>query len=455
MKGVCMNLFEFEVSCALIQNDLMQKNSDSVLQELSNLLNQSFDEEVRIIYSDFIESLERTYVTLLKSRSNELIDSRDYRSALNHLRVLNSYNSCIPKIAFCFSRLGMPELASSLMQDFDREDPYAWEVLADIFYAAEDYQNAIFSMNASLNLESTHDRLYKLATYSIANGDFDSGWALYESRFLKQNNPAPYPDLDKPLWTGFKTKSLLVHWEQGFGDSIMFCRFLPLLRSYSENIYVADRSPLHRLLASNFDFIKVVDPKDVSNLNYECHIPFMSLAKELGLSLEDIEGSSYLDAIPQILDTKAFKVGISWQGAPAGLPERNMDLLDLAPVLNLSNVQIYSFQKGLGLSSALPLFQDLNVIDLGSTFEDFYDTACALKSMDLFITTDNCLANLAGAMGVRTFLLLSKVPEFRWMNSRDKTVWYDSIQIFRQEKFNDWSDCVFRIKNLILQLAGN
>lgn len=443
-----MNINEFELNYLLVQKDIKTGNRTFVLDLFERLATEEHDEKVCYLYREQISSIQKGYVNLILAQSKELKDKHLYRESLNQcskILDLTDSSELFLLLAQDLAHIGYTDLALAYLYRVNPqsqvEKAYFWEVAADISYQNKEVKTAIDYLKKSIEIEETKDKLYRLATYYITAGDFENGGKYYVNRFLKETNPAKYPDLKIPLWKGQKVKSILVHWEQGFGDTIMFCRFLKDLKNYADEIYVADRKPMLRLLQHNFDFVHVIDESRI-NVKCECHVPIMSIPFILGKKVSDIDSCPYLVAERKVHPGLKKKVGFSWQGAPAGMPERNMSLMDLIPIIERKDLQLYSFQKGIGLANASGLFSDLNIVDLGSTFNDFYDTACALLDMDLFISTDNCLANLAGALGVPTILFLHSVPEHRWMNSDDKTIWYNSVKIIKQKNAGDWSSCV-------------
>lgn len=444
-----MNIDQFELNYLVLQEELKSKSLEQVIPRFRSVIND-LDEQVLSRYHDQVFAMKQVYIQLLLSSYHKNYAQHHYDFALNICTELLKYVQCeevFLLISQTLAKLGYVDLAEAYLFRNNSDSALYHEVAAEIFNQKLYPDEAARELECSLKMAFSKDKEYKLAGYKIAS-DF-SGWDLLESRFEKEHNPAEYPDLNKPRWTKDKPKgTILVHWEQGFGDTIMFCRFLKELIPYSDKIYLAVRKPMLKLMQENFDFITVVD-SDALPEDYDYHIPIMSLIKELDLKLEEVKGSSYLNAKPRAISSNKKKIGIAWQGAPAGMPERNMQLLDFEPLIKRKDIQLYSFQKGLGLVNASSLFQDLNIIDLGSSFNDFYDTASALKSMDLVISTDNCIANLSGALGIPTILLLNHVPEYRWMNASSKTFWYDSVQIIRQAKHNDWNTCISEASRII------
>lgn len=447
-----MNIDEFELRYLMFLADV--KNSRSYLPNLEYMLEQPKSQEVVKVYGDKLQVLESTYADCLCKFGSECKDPKEAFSYFS--KALNYRNTpeLLIDLARCLTQMNYLDLAraycfrASLITP---DHPKLLEVQSLIEHYSGNYSRAIDYLR---KLDSSDpDVNYRLSTYLIEERNFSEGWKLYESRFTKKNSPAPYPDFSVPRWDKFKPSgNLLVHWEQGYGDSIMFSRFLPLLKPYAKKIYFAVRQPMFRLMKQNFQDIHVIlDDSIPEDVDY--HLPLMSIMDALNIQPENIDGKSYLslnESVSYYQRTPARKiVGFAWQGSPAGSPERNASLLDFEPLLKRKDLSFISFQKGFGLAQAKPLFQDLNILDVGSGLEDFYSTAYALSGVDIVVSTDNCIANLAGALGIQTFLLLNKNSEFRWMHADKTTEWYDSVTIIKQDDFGDWSSCISELNSRI------
>lgn len=441
-----MNIEEFELSFLTAVDPHCK---DLAVNLISRMVSEQHSPEVYSRHESELNMLKKSYAEMLIKRAIDLLPSdplgalKDFISSLGY----NSDSSVYVYISKCFIRLGSLDTAEHILHSIPDscKDLLYVRTCAELKHAKGDLDSAIKLLRPISSDDP--DVQYQLATYLIKNKEFTEGWDLYSSRFSKLKNPVPYPKFEVPLWSKDKDPGvLLVHWEQGFGDTIMFSRFLPLLEPYCKSIYFAVRKPMVSLMQNNFPTIKVVEDTNIpSNIDY--HLPLMSIMHALDIQIKDISGAKYLEPdlpCPKIMPDR-FKVGLSWQGSVAGMPERNMILQDFIPLLVRKDISFFSFQAGIGLAQAKPLFKDLGLVDFGSDVTDFGSTAFSLSGMDLFISTDNCLANLAGALGVKTILLLNKNSEFRWMDATDTTPWYDSVSIIKQTSFGDWSDCIQRV----------
>lgn len=314
--------------------------------------------------------------------------------------------------------------------------------------------DAIECYHKIFKLGATMDDYFDYAALQIKQENFEEGWKYYEYRFSKENGATPYPKMKQPKWKGqaIPDKTLLVQSEQGFGDSIQFFRYLPQLKSLAKKVIFRVQNSLVDLLQSNTDFIQVVgNAKKPEELNFDYHVPLMSLMHLLDARVENIPyPEGYIKANPELVekfrkqffDNDCLKIGITWHGSAVGNERRNIPLSAYYPLTQLKNVKVYSFQKDKGTEQIFNLPKDVEIIDLGKEFQDFSDTAAAMANLDLFITSDNAVFNLAGAMGKETFVLLSADAEWRWFFC-DKTMpWYDSVRIFKKKLEKDSWDLI-------------
>ena len=235
---------------------------------------------------------------------------------------------------------------------------------------------------------------------------------------------------------------IVVICEQGFGDHIQFARYLPFLPA--EKINVATPKALQRLFKNNFPSINFIDYENI-NPNMQA-MRITDLAYVLGMDFEHIPSSvGYLNAKTAEINNSKLKVGLCWEAGSAAIRtmiNRTIHIKCFEPLLNLENIQVYSFQKDDTLKGCEKYPQ---MINLAKDFNDFEDTAEALKAMDVVVTVDTSVAHLAGALGVKTYLLLPYATDWRWFNDNKTTPWYDSIEIFKQIDNISWENPINRI----------
>jgi hypothetical protein len=268
--------------------------------------------------------------------------------------------------------------------------------------------------------------------------------------------------MEKPQWKGedISNSTLLVHYEQGYGDSIQFCRYISLIKPLARQIIFRVHEGLLDLMKLNLSDIEVVgESTKLEDLHFDYHIPLMSILTLIDATTDNMPLSEgYLKADSNKVEeyrkkyfsNNSIKIGISYNGAKFGNRKRNVPLKYFYPLTKLPNVKLYSFQKGFGSEQLEDLPSDVEIIDLGKTFKDFSDTAAAMENIDLFVTSDNGVFNLSAAMGKKTFLMLNKFSEWRWFYDNETTPWYKSVKIFKkQEESDSWDLLVDRIAQTI------
>jgi hypothetical protein len=309
-------------------------------------------------------------------------------------------------------------------------------------------------------------------------GDSARGWVEYEARWGIAG--AKPPHVSGPEWSLATptTSCVLVHAEQGFGDTIQFLRFVfPLVeRGYKVELRVQDK--VVRLLKNVDCRVKPgndgladeavmpgLDPGihggqlNISGFSsplpeFDCQIPLLSLPRVLG----DLPvPKTYLSPEPELVEKwrkrlpSGFKIGIAWQGTPNVAVDRgrSIPLREFAPLIT-PGLHLISLQKHNGLEQ---LAEMPEVIDLGSDFDpgpDYYlDTAAVMKCLDLIVTSDTSAAHLAGALGCPAWLALKKVPDWRWLMEGEDCPSYPSMRLFRQEKAGEWGAVFEKMAEII------
>lgn len=315
-----------------------------------------------------------------------------------------------------------------------------------------DFEKAEEYFNKHLNYEPNNiDSTIALGLCKLQQKRFKEGYELLTKRRTKS-----IEKISKNIWKygdDFE-KEILVYCDQGFGDHIQFIRYLPFLQKKTEKITVMTHPSLIELFKSNYpqvDFIYEIE-KD-SNIQV---IRINDLAYALDMDFSNIPfGSGYLKAENANIKNKKIKVGICWEAGAAGVRNminRTININLLLPILNLDNIQVYSFQVIDSLKGN-EKYADKMII-LSKDFKNFKDTAEALKDMDIVISVDTAVAHLAGALGIRTFLMLPYAADWRWFEDTKTTPWYDSVEIFKQNDPISWEkpieDIICKLKEYSL-----
>lgn len=307
---------------------------------------------------------------------------------------------------------------------------------------------------------------WNLSIVELLRGHFPQAWNRYEWRF--RTNPELERPFRQPRWDGavHPGKRLLVHAEQGLGDTIQFARYLPLVKARvgdaMEIVFECQR-PLARLLRGlpGIDRLVVREDDERVAAPFDLHIPLLSLPTLFGTTLDTIPALSPLAAdsdeaqqwTARLGKLSGFKVGLVWAGNPdhRGDRQRSMTLSQLAPLADLDGVRLLSLQKGRE-TEIREHGASLNIIELGSQFSDFTATAAAIANLDLVVSVDTACAHLAAALGKPTWILLPFSPDWRWLLARTDSPWYPGVRLFRQPQRGDWDSVVHAVAQALAVL---
>jgi tetratricopeptide (TPR) repeat protein len=304
---------------------------------------------------------------------------------------------------------------------------------------------------------------YNHAMLLLLAGDLAAGFRAFEWR-LSHSSPKFRPrSLDLPRWQGEHRngKTLLIHAEQGLGDSLHFVRFVSRAAATGGPVVLQVQPPLVELLRDSLDV--TVISRDEPAPSFDLHVPLMSLPYELGTTMETIPAEvPYLKAAPakaaewreRLARYSGLKVGVVWAGSPGHRHDgmRSLPAELVLPHLSVSGVQLFSLQKEPRADDRVVLerLKD-EIVDLTPSLANFADTAAAVSAMDLVISVDTAVAHLAGALGKPTWILLPHILDWRWLYEREDTPWYPTARLFRQPRFRDWASV---LDQLPLELEG-
>jgi tetratricopeptide (TPR) repeat protein len=307
---------------------------------------------------------------------------------------------------------------------------------------------------------------WNLAQVLLQTGALEEGWVEYEWRWRRADFTSPRRNFSRPQWNGesLAGKRILVHAEQGFGDALQFVRYVRMLPAQQATVFLECHAELTRLFGS-LPGIAGVYAHGGSLPDFDVHVPMMSLPGIFRTSMASIPANvPYLDVDNETKSrwcsilggtSPSFRVGLTWSGARylKALLNRACPLESLLPIFDTHGVEFHSLQTSLASTEAATLGALRNVQDLSRHLNDFADTAAAIQHLDLIISVDTAVAHLAGALGVKTWVLLPFNADWRWMISRDDSPWYPTMRLFRQQTPGAWNDVVARVRHeLQLQL---
>jgi tetratricopeptide (TPR) repeat protein len=289
----------------------------------------------------------------------------------------------------------------------------------------------------------------------LSLGDFANGWKEYEWRWKTGTFASRRRQFRASLWLGdapISGKTILLHAEQGFGDTIQFVRYAPLIAKRGAKVICEVQGELRSLL-SQFDCVDVIAEGEPLPA-FDLHCPLLSLPLACGTRLETIPAVAYLAASAERLARWRDRVprdrpsvGFVWSGSRAHKNDanRSIPLAKVVALLKDAPVRCFSLQNELREADRETLAELPELVHLGGELCDFADTAAVISQLDLVISVDTAVAHLAGALGKPVIILLPYAADFRWMRDRDYTPWYPTARLFRQPAFGDWDSVIARL----------
>jgi Flp pilus assembly protein TadD/ADP-heptose:LPS heptosyltransferase len=355
------------------------------------------------------------------------------------IRLRPDYAEAYNNLAIVYVQLGKPDLAM--------------ECYNQALYFWPDYPEA--HMNRSLDW--------------LAIGEFEKGWTEYEWRWCgKAMRPK---NLGKPRWDGSPPdgKRILVHYEQGIGDSFQFVRYFSKLKQLGATVYFEGQKPIGPVLERTPGLDAFIRSGVDSRPEFDLHVPLLSLPGIFNTTLDDVPTNvPYIFPKPELVEAwrarfadrpEAIRIAIGWQGNPEyrGDRQRSIPLKHFRWIADIPNVELISIQRGFGteqLEECQKTFSITTLDDVDTKNGAFMDTAAIMKAVDLVITSDTAVAHLAGAMGVPVWVVLPTAADWRWMSDREDCPWYPTMRLFRQSSAGNWDEVFRRVATAVEQRAG-
>jgi tetratricopeptide (TPR) repeat protein len=294
----------------------------------------------------------------------------------------------------------------------------------------------------------------------LAMGDYAEGWKEYEWRFRRKTADRVYPHrIDSRRWNGssFIGQRLLVHCEQGMGDIIQFCRYLPEVKALGGELTVEVHAPLVPLLCQmpEIDHVVAFDPEQPPSGKYELYLPMLSLPFLFQTTLDTIPAHvPYIQPSPAAISRwktdavagEALCVGMVWSGSATD-PNRDCPFPLFQELLTVPGIRFFSLQKKPAGPDAERLRPQVGLSHWGDRLNDFDETAAAIHCLDLIVSVDTATAHLAGAMGKPVWILLPFSSDWRWLGGRQDSPWYPTARLFRQPEAGDWQSVIRQVKS--------
>ena len=385
--------------------------------------------------------------------------------------------------ANALSDLNRPQDAQQSYQralDFAPAFTDAWNNLGLTLVDLNQHEQALQSYERALTLSPEFAEAHWNESLCLLQlGRLAEGWQKYEWRWKRNRIKASQRVFEQPLWLGdfpIDGKTILLHAEQGLGDTLQFCRYAALVSGLGAKVILEVPSELIRLL-TNLDGVTQLIEQGQPLPPFDCHCPLLSLPLAFKTELASIPGTTpylfadtqasqrWAERIAHDAGSDGLKVGLVWAGGSrphvAELRKndarRSITLDVLRPILEVPHVRFYSLQKG---PAAQQLAQKMpepaqQVVDYTEELTDFADTAALVASLDLVISVDTAVAHLAGALGKPVWILNRFDTCWRWMLERQDSPWYPSAQLFRQPVLGDWDSAIQSARAALATRAGS
>jgi tetratricopeptide (TPR) repeat protein len=418
-----------------------------------------------------LERARRTYERLLDSQLAEA-------SLYNQLGLILQQHGKLDEALGCFRRaleidsrdaathcnVGAALFAQDLLADaaasfekaiaLEPESAKAHSNLGYMRYCMGQYAEAERHYLRALALEPTSvEANWNLCLLQLLLGDLPAGW----ERFRQRHAVSPFPrrPQTKPEWEGqaLAGETVLLYKEGGFGDTIQFARYAPLVAERGARVILEVQPALTRLFQT-LDGVDLLVKRGPQLPEFDFQSNLADLPRIFGTTLETVPAKPYLSANPVLtriwrkrLGSSGFKVGLVWAGNP-GFPDarhKSIPLPQLAPLASCRGIKWVSLQKGAGASELAAAPDGMRLLSFDERLVDFAETAAVIENLDLVITIDTAVAHLAGALGRPVWVLLPLVPDWRWLVEREDSPWYPSVRLFRQTELGTWTSVVERV----------
>ena len=331
------------------------------------------------------------------------------------------------------------------------------------------FDRALIEYDAAIWLDPKNENFFTNKCHLLLKmGHFEAGWKLYERRWRRKNLALKKRHFDKPKLTqqsllqDVKGKRIFLHWEQGFGDTIQFCRFASVLSNLGAEIILEVQEPLFELMKSLCGVTNLISNGDKIP-PFDFFSPLMSLPFVLNTNLLSIPASKfYLQGQQEkqakwgrlLGQCKQPRIGIVWSGSSSHKNDQNRSI-SLSSILKgiPAEYEIISLQKEVKNDDIKYLMKMPEIKHFGNELIDFSDTAALIDNIDAVVSVDTSVAHLAGALGKPVHLLLSHEIDFRWLVGRSDSPWYPSMKIYRKNLNNNWSEVLKKVMEELQYLS--
>ncbi len=326
---------------------------------------------------------------------------------------------------------------------------------------------ALVDLRRAVALDPNHaEAQFELGMTLLALGNFEEGWTAYEQRWTTRAFAHRLRGFRSPLWSGAQPlagRTILLHGEQGFGDTIQFARYVAPVAQRGAAVVFEVPPELVGLMAGVKGASRVI-AKGEKLVPFDLHCPLMSLPRAFGTNAASIPAdvpyikNSVSGAAEWATRLPAGKplVGFAWAGSPTHNNDanRSIALTRFMRLFAVPGIQFVSLQRDASADDVALLRDRANVLNFAGNLVDFVDTAALISRLDLVVSVDTAVAHLAGALAMPVFVLLPFAADFRWLRERDDSPWYPTAKLFRQPRFGDWENVIEQVCRHLAQLSS-
>lgn len=447
-QALAMNPDLAEVRCAL-GNLLLEQNQDEAALKQYRIAQRQLPDSAELLCN----------IGLAQKKLGRPEDAEThYRRALSldaaHVLTLNNYATLLQEQG----RLGEARVCFEKALAAQPDNPMLRYGLGNLCLEEGKLDEAAAHLREALEKRPDYpEARFCQGLLCFMSGDLAGGWAGYEHRWQGSNITFARPGISLPLWRGEPAgpeDGLLLYSEQGYGDSIQFIRYLPLVAQRFPRLVLYTHRALLALfrgiLPANCEMRELTGDYDLAGCTWQA--PLLSLPGAMGTTLATVPNQvPYLHADPERVDYwrqrvqeqagERLRVGLAWAGRPTLKSDRkrSIALADFQPLLRIPGVCWFSLQKGDAAAQRQQLAQPDLLVDWMEAVGDFADTAALLESLDLIISVDTAVVHLAGALARPMWLLNRHESEWRWMRGREDSPWYPTLRIFNQPAPGSWT----------------
>lgn len=356
----------------------------------------------------------------------------------------------------------------AIYQDLDRQLPNNPSILYNIAFTYKklgDLPTALPYYNKVLELNPQHsEALFSRGLAYLVIGDFERGWQGYEWRYNRPSQGS-LRDYTQPRWDGsdLNGKTILIHAEQGLGDTFQFIRYAKLVKEKNGTVIVAVQKPLVTLMKRCAGIDTIIALEDTPP-HFDVQASLLSLPYLLKTRLDNVPNEiPYLHPDEKLVaewkqklaTDKNFKIGVCWQGNDnyatpmlrTTVAQKSVHPRELEPICSIPGVSVYSLQKITGTDQLKEIPNTMHIKTFDGDFDQsngrFMDTAAVIKNLDLVITVDTSISHLASGLGTPTWIMLPNPSDWRWMINRTDSPWYPNItRLFKQPTPGDWKSMI-------------